>query len=128
MRLVRQAPGSNHCGQACIATLGQLTLEAAIELVGTRGKTATRHLKAALGKLGIKCGDRRVRGMPDKDETALLFWKDGGTKGHWTVWHKGKYYDPLAGVFRKVPRWLENSRVTSHLKVELNATQDMSTM
>lgn len=121
MKLVKQPKDSNLCGQACVAMLCGLTLEQAILLVGTRGKTHTKPLKKALRAFGVHCGDRRVRGMPNKDETALLFWKGGGTKGHWMVWHKGKYYDPVAGVFRRVPRWLSESRVTSHLKVELDA-------
>ena len=119
MRLVKQPEGSKLCGQACVAMLCSITLEEAIEAVGSKGATTTKQLKIALEEHDVACGKRRVRGMPDKTETALLFWRNDEDGRHWMVWHKGKYYDPIAGVFRKVPNWLSNSRVTSHLKVEL---------
>ena len=117
MKLIRQPEGSNLCGQACIATVCGITLDSAIELIHRKGKTRTADLKWALYCKGIKCGERRVRGMP-KEGSALLYWQsDSGA--HWTVWHKGKHYDPAAGVFRKVPKHLKDARVTSHLKVEV---------
>jgi len=58
-----------------------------------------------------------IRGFP-KEGSALLKFTHPSGESHWVVWHKKKYYDPVAGVFRKVPRWLEPSRVTSYLKLE----------
>ena len=72
-------------------------------------------MKVALRHFGIETGDRRVRGMAPDGTTALLFWQSR-VGAHWTVWHKNKYYDPAAGVFRKVPNHLAGARVTSHLK------------
>lgn len=118
MKLVRQPPGSKVCGQACVATLAGVSLGKAIMQVGKAGKTKTIDLKRGLDANNIKHGSRRERGMPDKSVTALLFWT--GEHGcHWTVWHKGKYYDPVAGVYRKTPRHLSDARVTSFLRVEL---------
>jgi len=115
MKLVRQPEGSNLCGQACVATICNISLEDAIILVRTKGKTKTKHLKCALHEMNIKHGERRFPGMP-KEGSALLYWQsDSGA--HWTVWHRKKHYDPSAGVFRKVPKHLREARVTSHLPI-----------
>jgi hypothetical protein len=116
MRYVKQPMGSNVCGQACVAMLADITLDEAIVATGRRGKTRTKDIKAGLTVCGILHGTRRIRGMAPKGVKAMLFWT--GDKGcHWTVWHKNKHYDPVAGVYRKVPRWLEGSRVTSYLPI-----------
>ncbi len=124
MKLVRQPKGSKLCGQACIATVCNITLEEAIELVGTKGRTNTKQLKAALGAKGIKHGDRRIRGFPLG--SALLFWKSHSipSRNHWTVWYNEKYYDPVAGVFRRVPNHLRESRVTSYLRLYLETLNE----
>ena len=118
MKLVRQPKGSSVCGQACVATLGGITLARAILLTNRTGKTTTKDIKRALMLLDIRHDDRRKRGMPGKDVTAMLFWTSHDKKErHWTVWYKGKHYDPAAGIFRKTPKHLENGRVTSYLRV-----------
>jgi len=118
MNLVRQPKGSNLCGQACVATLCEITLDEAIMLTRKRGKTRTCDLKQALRAMGMSTAERRKVGMPDRHETALLFFKSKDGKWcHWVLWHKGKYYDPQAGVFRKLPRYLEDADMASHLRV-----------
>lgn len=47
MNLIRQPVGTNLCGQACVATVCNITLDEAIVLVQTRGGTKTKHLKIA---------------------------------------------------------------------------------
>lgn len=87
-------------------------------LCRTSGRTSTKQLRAALAAMGVTTPQRRMLGPPSG--TALLFWKSSDNKHrHWTVWHKGKHYDPAAGVFRKTPSHLEDSRVTSHLTLAL---------
>lgn len=121
MNLVRQPIDSNLCGQACVATVTGVDLEDAITAVGTRGKTNTAKLKKGLHRLGVRCDARRTRGFPPKTVTAFLYWKSDD-HAHWMVWHKGKYYDPAAGVFRKPPQHTIDggARVTSYLKVYLD--------
>jgi len=118
MKLVRQPRDSNLCGQSCIATLANISLEDACLVVGTKGCTNTADLKAALDLLGIKHAERRTRGEPS--DTALLYFQSKDRKAaHWVLWHRKKYYDPAAGVFCKMPHHLEDSDMTSYLKVEL---------
>lgn len=117
MKFVKQPAESNLCGQACVAMVCGVTLEEAIMLVRTKGATTTKHLKRALHAMSIKHGEKRVRGFPKEGSALLFFRSDEGN--HWVVWHKKKYYDPTAGVFRKVPIHLSNARVTSHWPVEV---------
>ena len=122
IRIIRQHPATNTCGQACVAMVCGITLEEACMLTRTKGKTTTAHLKRALHAMGVEHDERRTLGHPPKDTTALLYWRSNvlTSRTHWTVWHKNKHYDPLCGVFRKTPEWLRlNARVTSHLRVYL---------
>lgn len=123
--LVRQPPGSNLCGQACIATLCNVSLEQACNLAGTYGQTNTAHLKRVLRACSFPHGDRRVLGFPPDHVTALMFWRSADNReAHWMLWYNRKYYDPIAGVFRHPPRHVANSRVTSYLVVgEQHANQ-----
>jgi len=118
MKLVRQ-PDKTTCGQASVATICGITLEEACTLAGTKGKTSTKQLKRILRAMSVNHDDRRTRGFPPDDVTALLYWRSTDWRSHWMVWHKKKYYDPIAGVFRDPPRWLADARVTSYLRVYL---------
>jgi hypothetical protein len=98
--------------------LCEITLEEACVLAGTHGKTTTKKLKRVLHAMSVKHAERRKRGWPDKNETALLFFQSKDRKlAHWVLYHRRKYYDPNAGVFRQVPRYLKDTDMTSHLKV-----------
>jgi len=118
MKLVKQPTESNQCGQACVATVCGLSLEESLMIFRCKGATSTKQLIQAFSQMGIACGDKLIQGFPKGCSAILKFTHPSG-KSHWVVWHKNKYYDPVAGVFRKVPRWLEKSRVTSHLKLIL---------
>lgn len=118
MKLVRQPEGSNLCGQACCATLCEITLDEACMLARTRGSTNTRKLKRVLHAMSVEHDEKRTRGWPERDETALLYFQSKDRKrAHWVLYRKRKYYDPNAGTFRKLPKYLEDADMTSHLKV-----------
>lgn len=124
MKLVRQPPNSNCCGQACIATIAGLTLDESIALCGTKGKTRTRHLVKALKEHGFEPYENATR-ISKRSSWIDRLWKSAtlvvkfknGKSSHWVVRHKGKFYDPASGVHRDVPRYLESSRSTSFLIV-----------
>lgn len=118
MQFIRQPEDTNLCGQACVAMLCEITLEEAVMLVRTRGATRTCDLKRAIRAMGLDTAERRKRGMPDKSQTALLYFQSKERdKAHWVLWRKGKYYDPSAGVFRKLPNHLREADMTSHLRI-----------
>lgn len=115
MKLVRQPKGSNLCGQACVATIAGITLEESTEVFRTKGYTNTKIVKQALLQLVFRTPDRLKRGKPTGLAIVKFLSPDG--RAHWVVWNK-KYYDPNAGVFRKVPKYLAGSKQTSFLAVE----------
>lgn len=124
MKLIRQPSNSNCCGQACVATVCGVSLERAIEVFGTKGKTNTKKVHDALFKLHHCRPHRyltRIRnGQIDNwVRTAIVKFK-AGKLSHWVVWHEGKYYDPGAGVFREAPKYLAEAgaKATSYLCVE----------
>lgn len=137
IKLIRQPKGSFNCGPCCVAMLAGTTMEEAIKAIDKSGLTCAPHLRRGLNALGIQCGDKLVKGWPEKDETAIVkllfidFEKDLGKKqakklgldgprrGHWVVWHKNKFYDPDAGVFKNLPDYLSMCNYISHLKVTL---------
>ncbi len=116
MKLVRQPGGSSLCGQACIATICKVSLDEACKLAGTKGCTTTKQLIQALTQMGMCTAPRLKRGMPESGLAILKVthrWRS-----HWVIWKNGKFYDPAAGVFRGLPSYLQNSKVTSHLRIE----------
>ena len=104
------------CGQACVATICDITLEEACMVMRTKGKTRTKQLKQALWQMGIKTADRLKRGWPWEGLAILKFVHPDG-KSHWVVWEDRKFYDPVGYIGVKRPKYLGNSRVTSYLRV-----------
>jgi len=112
MKLVRQPNNSTLCGQACIATICNITLEQAIIDVGKKGKTKTKDLIKGLKTNGVICGNRRKNGWPKGN--AILFYKIQNFY-HWVLWYNKKFYDPNAGIFKTLPNYLKKSKYLSHL-------------
>lgn len=118
MKLVKQPKGSNLCGQACVATIGNISLEDSIRIFDREGRTNTKDLIYALELLGFVCATRLKRGKPEQDDLAIVKFLHPNRKSHWVVWYKGKYYDPIAGVSKKVPKYLSESKQTSFLRIQ----------
>ena len=114
--------GRNQCGQACVAMVLGLTLEAAICLVGKRGSTRTKDLVRALRMHGYKCPDRLKRLRDDEalPRRAILKVKlEGDRNWHWVLIWDGMWHDPdqySGQPLRKVNRWWAN-QVSSYLEV-----------
>lgn len=124
MKLVKQPPNSNLCGQACVATIAGISLDEAVSLFGKKGKTRTGDVRDALIKRGFdpcRCATRMCKSSDWIrrlwDSATLIVKFKQGKSGHWVVRHKGKFYDPAAGVFRELPKYLESSKPTSFLIV-----------
>lgn len=122
IKLVRQPTGTNLCGQACVATIAGIELDAARKACGTSGKTDGTHLRSALRSLGFTVGERMKKGRPINltNQLAVLKYQDDKKSlRHWVVFDGRKYYDPAAGTFRKEPGYLQASRVISHQLVSV---------
>lgn len=106
----RQPPGSNLCGQCCVAMLLNLTISEARVLIGKGGKTSTRHLRAALETKGLTLGPRldakKVRPEPGKVYLARVYWVKGTNRTHWVIVNAhGIVVDPAHGFD---PDWTLN--------------------
>lgn len=125
MQLVRQ--GRNQCGQACVAMVLGVSLEKAVMLVGRKGLTSTRHLVQAIRSVGGSCGSHLVRMAKGRElpETAILLFNHPSGRSHWVVWHRKKFYDPHAGIFRNIPNYLQDSKLTSFLEIDLTSCRSV---
>jgi hypothetical protein len=122
-----QPPGSSLCGQTCVAMIADITMEESIKAFGgKKACTRTKDIITALKKLGIDCGDPpliRMKGqeLPDNCIVKLRF--DDRKNTHWTLWHKGQFYDPEEHVAVFMKKYLnsnkywEGVRQTSYLPI-----------
>lgn len=100
IKKVIQPKGTNQCGQAIIAMLGNISIQEAIKIMGTAGLTRTKHLLIALKILGLKVGSDRLLRIPRgwiKPELCVVHIQFGSHwKKHWTLWngHEDCFYDP----------------------------------
>ncbi|MFW9801139.1 MAG: hypothetical protein ACFFFC_00680 [Candidatus Thorarchaeota archaeon] len=115
IKFIQQPPGSNLCGQTCVAMILGASLEEIIEVLG-RGRTRTTQLVSILESNGFKCYPslRRVfTGWRDYvvKNKAFAICKvpcvyDGKKSSHWVLFYDGKIYDPCwSGVVNTFLGW-----------------------
>lgn len=95
---IPQPPGSNLCGQACVAMLAGVTLAESIQVFGTEGRTSWKQVRGALRHFGIVHRlPMRPRWMPGTPEPirmiARLSFPDRNAT-HYAVRSFGYWYDP----------------------------------
>ena len=84
-----------------------ISLQDAVLLVGTNKGTNRHQLTAAIEAYGVRCST-----PPDMDLSAtslIRYESTDGSRSHWLVRHKNKFYDPAMGVRRALPRYLSGS-------------------
>lgn len=95
MTPVRQPPCSRCCGQACIATIGDITLNKAIALVGHQKATNSPILRKALKTINIETNQLRRYHGEELPKRAILRLRLPKTRGaHWVVWWDNQIIDP----------------------------------
>lgn len=127
MKLVRQPKGSFCCGSAAVAMVAGVTLERAIEAVGTRGQATAPQLQRGLRKLGVGTGDAeavsKLGWVPwVRTVVARIRWRQPRKPGHWVVIHEGQVYDPAVprpvSLVAYYPALLMSGRFTLFFGVE----------
>ena len=100
LTLISQPPGSNLCGQAVVATLLGITLDASVELFGHSHSTRTRELVTALRANGYTVPGRLVRVSKRRHMFVNSIWKVRWKKSgrshwvlHWGGVDSGRVYD-----------------------------------
>jgi predicted double-glycine peptidase len=109
---VLQPIPSSCCGQACVATLANKTLEESIAVFGKASGTSTNDVVEALNKFGVRCGTflKRVSGHNQKSDVCIVRQRFKGEKHtHWVVFIRATrengllydiYLDPSWGVMK----------------------------
>lgn len=103
MKHVTQPVGSRLCGQACVAMIADIDLDAAVALVGKKGATYTADLRKALANCGWQVLSPMLLGRhhaipPDPADPILvrvLIGPKGKPHGrHFVVFAGHDVYDP----------------------------------
>ena len=91
------------CGQSVIAMLANVSVDEVIDVIGHDKGTSVAEIDSALVWYGLKHG-KRQRCTEDAilPDICILSLKLPGY-GHWSLYYKGKYYDPEFGVLNKSP-------------------------
>jgi len=101
---VMQPKGSNLCGQAIIAMLGNIDIQEAIKLMEKTGGTRTKDIIQALNKIGLKAASHKLIRIPKNWKKPMLCIVHLGFgkhwKKHWTLWIgiKNCFYDPALSL------------------------------
>ncbi|MBQ2746741.1 MAG: hypothetical protein IJF35_03420 [Clostridia bacterium] len=92
------------CGQAAIAMATDTDIEKVCELCGGYAETDLKTMKAIFCKLGVAVGDERIAVTDKKSlpQYALLSLETPKC-WHWSLYFKGKFYDPEYGVLDDFP-------------------------
>jgi len=91
------------CGQSVIAMLANVSVDEVIDVIGHDKGTSVAEIGNALSWYGIKHNKRQPytkdKILPDICILSLKLPK----YGHWSLYYKGKYYDPEFGVLKECP-------------------------
>ena len=93
------------CGQSVIAMLAGVSVNEVIEVMQNDKGTSTQELRDALNWYGLKTATKaRLKytgeaGLPDCCILSIML----PGYGHWSLYYKGKFYDPEFGVLEKLP-------------------------
>lgn len=105
-----QPKGSSQCGQTCVAMILAVSLERAIQMVGTKGPTTGPMLSKVLSSWGFSVSPSQLR-LPkarmiprNADIYKELPWRCivkvrsvGQKKCHWILVWEGETFDPYPG-------------------------------
>ena len=97
-------PTSLQCGQAVLSMLSGKSVEEIVALVGTERETTLKDMKSALIALGIEFENERKQAFDQSDlpQIAMLSLETPHC-WHWSLYFKGKFYDPEYGVIGAFP-------------------------
>ena len=97
-------PTDLQCGQAVLAMLSGLPIEKVIEITGTDRETTLKQMFSFLDKTNIKYSRDRVE-VEDKSQLSEICILSLETPRcwHWSLYFKGKFYDPEHGVLEDFP-------------------------
>ena len=101
-------PSFTTCGQTSVAMITGVDVNSVIQTMGTNRGTTAAQLIAALRRFNPRATPKIVQldgRNPESDSIVFLMDTSSGG-GHWTVFHDGKYYDPVFGKLGEYPSWI----------------------
>lgn len=96
---MRQPPGSNVCGQTCLAMLSGLPVSQLQRLIRKKGCTRPQDLMHGLELLGKRNVEKRqlpptaIANLP-APSILRMQWEGGS---HWVIWNGEHIFDPVIG-------------------------------
>jgi hypothetical protein len=123
MTLVRQPENSNLCGQACVATLMNVSLDYSIMLIGKKGKTTIKDLVKPLTMaytlLWVKL---KIVGKQPLPELCIVRVRWTEKQSHWVLKDSNQIHDPAIGTYSIdiYSKWLEDigAKFTSYFPLQ----------
>lgn len=112
--MIKQPQKSSLCGQCCLGTILNISLEEAIKLIGhkhgTRTRELARHFKTNKDKLTKFT-------LYSYSLCRVHYGKEKNT--HWVLWRNRQIYDPIIGEWISCGEWQETSggRITSSIEI-----------
>lgn len=98
-------PDNLQCGQAVIAMLADKTVEEVISIVGTKRETTLNQMFNAFDFYGISYNKERIAANRKEElPSVCLLSLETPRCWHWSLYYKGKFYDPEHGVLDDFPK------------------------
>lgn len=97
-------PTDLQCGQAVLAMLSGLSVEAIIEMCGTDRETNLKQMFSVLDALGIEYIRERKQAKTKADlPKVCILSLETPRCWHWSLYFDGTFYDPEHGVLDNFP-------------------------
>ncbi len=106
------------CGQAVIAMLANVTVDEVIGVMQNDKGTATSEIRDALKWYGLKTATKARQKYTEQTvlpQCCILSVKMPDY-GHWSLYYKGKFYDPEFGVLDKLH---EQAKLRYYWEIEI---------
>ena len=112
-------PNSLACGQAVLSMLSGIDVQNIIEIVGTDREITLKDLKGALDTLRIGYNPQKQTAYSKEDLPQIAVLSLETPKcWHWSLYFKGKFYDPEYGVLDDFP--ISNRKYYFEIKGDKN--------
>ena len=101
-------PSFTTCGQTSVAMITGVDVNSVIQTMGTNRGTTASQLIEALRRLNPRATPKIVQldGKNPRANSIVYLMDTSSGGGHWTVFHDGKYYDPVFGKLGEYPPWI----------------------
>lgn len=115
--MIKQPEKSSLCGQCCLGTILNISLDEAINLIGHKHGTRTKELIKH-----FKTDGNRLKRMFLADYSLCKVHYNTTKETHWVIYKDGNIYDPLVGDWLRHAQWMgkfaeHRPRITSSIEI-----------